>query len=80
MTQAKINEKLALEMAMQDVMDNMEELTLDFGFLAGGEGCFEILAIEPAEVPDAADFSLSAAVRNPFSAEIHALPRSRRVA
>jgi len=78
MTQTTINEKLALEMAMQDVMDNMQELALDFGF-AEGDG-FEILAIEPTNVPDASDCSHSAAVRSPFSAEIHALPRSRRVA
>lgn len=81
MTQAKINEKLALEMAMQDVMDNMEELALDFGFLAGDEGCFEILAIEPAEVPGAAVAETrNASMHSPFSAEVHPLRRSRRVA
>lgn len=78
MTQTKINEKLALEMAMQDVMENMEELALDLGFAEGD--CFEILAIEPADVPDIAEVSRSAAVRSPFSAEVHPLPRSRRVA
>ncbi len=46
-----INRKLALEMAMQDVMDNMEELSLSSGFAAGVE-CFEILSIESTEVPD----------------------------
>ena len=45
-----INRQLALEMAMQDVLDNMTELSLDFAFGAGVE-CFEILSIEPAETP-----------------------------
>lgn len=43
-----INHKLALEMAMQDVMDNMEELSLSFAFRAGPE-CFEILGIEAVD-------------------------------
>lgn len=78
MAQTKINEKLALEMAMQDVMDNMQELALDFGFAEGG--CFEVLAIEPADVPDSAEASHSARLRSPLSAEVRPLPRSRRVA
>lgn len=43
-----INHKLALEMAMQDVMDNMQELSLSFAFRAGPE-CFEILGIEAVD-------------------------------
>lgn len=49
--QKKINHKLALEMAMQDVMDNLEELAYERAFQAG-ESCFEILAIEATQVPD----------------------------
>ena len=47
----EVNRKLALEMAMQDVMDNMEEMAFAQGFQHGAD-CFEILAIEPAEAPD----------------------------
>jgi hypothetical protein len=63
---------------MQDVLGNMEEMALDFGF-AGGDGGFEILAIEPAEVPDApTDESRSAAIRSPYAAEIAPLlPKAR---
>ena len=46
----RINRHLALEMAMQDVLDNMTELSLDFAYTPGVE-CFEILSIEPTEVP-----------------------------
>jgi len=71
MRDTPLNQQLALEMAMQDVMDNMEELALDFGF-AEGDACFEILAIEPAEAPEAAIVpSRSASFRSPFAAEIH---------
>lgn len=78
MADQRINPHLALEMTMQDVLGNMEELALDFGFSdAGGE--FEILAIEPAEVPDAAEVSHSPQLRSPFSAEVFELLPNKRV-
>lgn len=65
---------------MQDVMGNMEELALDFGF-AGGEACFEILAIEAAEIPDAITApSDKHFIRSPFSAEIQTITPSRQSA
>jgi len=80
MAQPQLNQHLALEMAMQDVMDNMEELALDFGF-ADGESCFEILAVEATDVPDAVTSAdRSALCRSPFTAEIQPLPNSRYVA
>lgn len=47
----RLDDKLKLEMAMQDVMDNLEEIACASGFRAREE-CFEILAIEPTEIPD----------------------------
>jgi hypothetical protein len=80
MRDTPLNQQLALEMAMQDVMDNMEELALDFGF-AGGEACFEILAIEAADIPDAiTTHSDTHFIRSPFSAEIQAINPSRQSA
>ena len=69
---------MALEMAMQDVLGNMEELALDFGF-SDGAGCFEILAIEPAEVADAAQVSHSTRLRSPYSAELVYLTDDKQV-
>ena len=80
MTQYTINEKLALEMAMQDVLGNMEEMALDFGY-GFGEACFEILAIEPAEIPHKTVRSCPRLnIRSPFSAEVCPLASPRRVA
>jgi hypothetical protein len=70
MADQQINQHLALEMTMQDVLGNMEELALDFGF-SGGAECFEILAIEPAEPPSpTAAPSSGPRLRSPFSADI----------
>jgi hypothetical protein len=51
MAAQQLNRHLALEMTMQDVLGNLEELALDFGY-SDGEDCFEILAVEPCSVPD----------------------------
>ena len=49
--QKKINHRLALEMSMQDVMDNLEDLAYQRAFQAS-ESCFEIISIEATQVPD----------------------------
>ena len=53
MAEQRINRHLALEMTMQEVLGSLEELALDFGY-SNGEDCFEIIAIEPCQVPDSA--------------------------
>ena len=47
----RLDDKLKLEMAMRDVMDNLEDIACASSFYVGEE-CFEILAIEATEVPD----------------------------
>ena len=78
MAEQRINQQLALEMTMQDVIGNMEELALDFGF-SDSIGCFEILAIEPAEVADAAQVSRRARLRPPYAADLFHLTNDKRV-
>ncbi len=56
MAEPQINQKLALEMTMQEVLGNIEELALDFGY-SDSNDCFEILSIE---APD----KLYAAIEN----------------
>ncbi len=51
MAEHQINQKLALEMTMQEVLGNLEELALDFGY-RDGEDCFEILSIETPEATE----------------------------
>ncbi len=73
MAEQRINQHLALEMTMQEVLGNLEELSLDFGF-SDGEDCFEIVAIEPCEVPEeATQRGASASVRPPFEARTTSL-------
>lgn len=52
MAEQRINRKLALEITMQEVLGNLEELALDFGY-RDGEDCFEILSIEAPEATEA---------------------------
>ena len=78
MAKQQINHQLALEMTMQDVMGNMEELALDFGF-SGSDACFEILAIEPAELTDVAQPSRSTHFRSPYAADIFALSTEKLI-
>ncbi len=68
MAEQRLNQHLALEMTMQDVLGNLEELALDFGY-SDGEDCFEILAVEPCIVPDErGNEQEETSVRLPFSA------------
>ena len=73
MAEQRINQHLALEMTMQEVLGNLEELSLDFGY-SDGEDCFEILAIEPCVVPDSISRrDEGAAIRPPFTAQFSPL-------
>ncbi len=73
MAEQRINQHLALEMTMQEVLGNLEELSLDFGY-SDGEDCFEIVAIEPCEVPgEVTQRGASALVRPPFEARTASL-------
>lgn len=78
MADRQINQHLALEMTMQDVLGNMEELTLGFAF-CGSAGCFEILAIEPTEIPEAMPVSRSMRVRSPYEASVLQLTANKLV-
>jgi len=76
MSEQHVNQHLALEMTMQEVLGNLEELALDFGY-SDGEDCFEILAIEPCQVPDLkSGHKPDNRVRAPFDATTLS-PRSR---
>ena len=68
--------QLALEMTMRDVLGNMEEMVGEYAYRdLGGE--FEVLAIEPARVPDAVtDYRQDPRIRELFSAEFYQLPIS----
>lgn len=63
---------------MQDVMDNMQELALDAAFCGTGAD-FEILALEPARVPNPAP-APTPSIRSPFSAAIQSIRRPHRAA
>lgn len=78
MADRQINRHLALEMTMQDVLGNMEELALGFAF-CDSAGCFEILAIEPTEPPEALPVSRSIRVRSPYDASLLQLTADKLV-
>ncbi len=78
MAEHQINQKLALEMTMQDVLGNLEELALDFGY-RDGEDCFEILAIEaPAESYAAIESGRVSLIRPPLIAKASPLPQQKQ--
>lgn len=80
MAEHHINQKLALEMTMQEVLGNLEELSLDFGY-SDGENCFEILAIEAPDTPYTTEETHSRHhVRSPLIAEAIPLQKQRNVA
>lgn len=68
-----IRPQVALEMTMQDVLGNMAELAMDFGFHdMGGE--FEIISIEPAQTSERNDITPPPShVREILSAEVSPL-------
>lgn len=78
MAEQQINQKLALEMAMQDVLGNLEELALDFSY-RDGEDCFEILAIEtPDESYAMADTRTGSLIRSPLITNTTPLPQQKQ--
>lgn len=80
MAEQHINRQLALEMTMQEVLGNLEELALDFGY-SDGEVCFEILAIETPATPYTVEETHSRHhVRSPLAAETRPLQKQRNVA
>ena len=61
---------------MRDVLGNMEEMAGDFAYREMG-GEFEILAIEPATVPDAvSDSARGPNIRELYSASLYQLALS----
>lgn len=76
MAEQRINQHLALEITMQEVLGSLEELALDFGF-SDGEACFEILAIEaPVETSTPPASPFSGHIRSPLMAA--ALPLNQQ--
>jgi hypothetical protein len=78
MAEQRINQHLALEMTMQEVLGSLEELALDFGF-SDGEACFEILAIEaPVETNNPPPPPSSAHMRSPLMTAAHSLTQQKQ--